>query len=505
MIAAPSLAARDEFLVSLSDELRQLSEEVPITFDDYVRSVNPTLLRYEHVSRLVDVAERVVAKEIGNLLVVMPPRYFKTEIFSRLLPGCVLMRRPGDLLGLSSYGSHLAWAISEEARNYYLEAGGRLVGRTGAKALWRTLAGGAMWASGVGGPILGFGYHVGLCDDPQDPEKAASYAFQKRFRKWWPEKWVSRGMPGAQKIVVMQRLGSDDAIDFLLRREVGDDEEEAPENWHVVLCDEIRSAEALGDYDGPLGLPPTCTLEPDPRKIGMVLSPSWMSKKDVEQRQRVSGPTTSATQRQQRPSAPQGDFWQEDWFDVFDEVPEDAYNVGWDWDLAYTKDEANSASAGVKTARGKGKPDEFPIYVLDMDWDWLEFPELVEFIREKGGPHYIEDKASGKSADQTLRREGIATKTVEVKGDKFARATNVQPVASNRRIRVSRRLIRKFLTGSKQGLLNIRAEDLARDKGDLDLNDAFVQGVTRHVGNGRRRFAFSPGAEAAKARNGEQR
>ena len=495
-IETESLAAREEFLSGFAEELETLAQERPITFDEYVRKTNPSLLQYEHVPRLVDVGERIIRKELRNVLVVMPPRYFKTEVFSRLLPGCLLRRRPTELIGLSSYGAHLAWAISEEARNYYQEAGGHLSKRAGAKALWRTLAGGSMWASGVGGPILGFGYHVGICDDPQDPEKATSYAFQKRFRKWWPDKWVSRGMPGAQKLVVMQRLDAGDAIDFLLRREVGDDEEEAPENWHVVLCDEIRSAESLGDYDGPLGLPPTCTLEPDPRPLGAVLSPSWMSPKEVEARQRASGPSTTSTQRQQRPSSPMGDFWREDWFDVFDELPEDAYNLGWDWDLAYTKNEANSASAGVRSARGPGKADEFPIYVVDFDFDYLEFPELVEFIREKSGPHYIEDKASGKSAEQTLRREGVSTKAVPVKGDKFARATNVQPVVSNRRVRVQRSLLRRFLSGSKQGLLNVRAEDLARDKGDLDLNDAFVQGITRHVGSGKRRFAFSPGSIA---------
>jgi hypothetical protein len=356
-----------------------------------------------------------------------------------------------------------------------------------------------MWAAGVGGPMLGFGYNIGIVDDPTDPEKASSYTYTRRFIKWWPDKWVSRGEPGAQKLVVMQRLGPSDPIDFLFRREVGDDQDLAPEHWHVVLCDEIRSNERVADYDGPLGLPNTCTLEPDPRPLGTVLSPSRMTPKEVEGRQRSSGPVTTSTQRQQRPTAPEGDFWKKEWFvETYDELPSDVFNLGWDWDLAYTKEELNSASAGVRSGRGPGKADEFKIYIDDAMWDWLEFPEMVEQMKEVDGPHYIEDKASGKSAQQSLQREGIAASTVPVSGDKMSRASNVQTVVSNKRIVVRRSLLHHLLSGSRQGLLNVRSEDLARSKGDLDLNDSFVQSLTRHVGTrGRRRFAFVPGKKSA--------
>jgi hypothetical protein len=220
-----------------------------------------------------------------------------------------------------------------------------------------------------------------------------------------------------------------------------------------------------------------------------------MSESQVAQRHTVSGTVTTATQRQQRPSAPEGDFWLAAWFGTYDELPDNAHNLGWDWDLAYTKSEVNSASAGVRTARGPGDADSFPIYVDDIDWDWLEFPELVDFIKLKEGPHYIEAKASGKSAKQSLRREGIAASEVTVQLDKISRASNVQPVVANGRVLVRKAIRREFLQGAKQGLLNVRAEELARNVGDLDLNDAFVQGLTRHVGikSSRRRFAFTPG------------
>lgn len=491
--------ARDVFVEEMFDEMGSLATARPTPFPDYVMKVNPTLMNYEHVPRLVDVGERIITGELENVLVLLPPRYFKTEIFSRLLAPCFMERRPGQLVGLSSYGADLAWSISEEARDNYVKAGGRLYYGTTAKKRWRTIQGGMMWAAGVGGPHLGFGYHLGIIDDPQDPERAESYIGQRKFIVWYPKKFVSRGEPGAQKLVVMQRLGNADAIDFLFRREVGLDTDLAPEHWHVVVCDEIKSNERLADFDGPMGLPPTCTIEPDPRPVGAILSPSRMSQEQVESRQRSSGPYTTATQRQQRPMAPVGEFWREEWFGTYDDLPADAYNLGWDWDLAYTRKEVNSASAGVRSARGPGGGEEFTIYIEDIAFDWLEFPELIAFIKERPGPHYIEAKASGKSAKQALNREGISAAEVKVSKDKMARAAGIQPVVSNKRVLVRRSIITALMKGSKQGLLNVRAENLAADKGDLDLNDAFVQGVTRHVSVAPElRFVFSPDLELAR-------
>lgn len=468
-------------------------------FQGFVRRVNRGLLEHDHAQRLVGVCQRVVTGELRNVLVVMPPRYWKSELFSRLLPAYFLLERPLAWVGLSSYGSDLAWSLSEDARAYYQRDGGELRRDTGAKRRWRTHVGGGMWAAGVGGPILGFGWHLGICDDPTDPEKAHSPTFQRRFREWWPGKWLSRQEPGAAKVVVMQRLGPQDPIDFLLRREVGEDGEDlAPQGWHVVVCDEKKSDAPLGRWDGPQGLPPTCTLEPDPRAPGEVLAPKRFSPAEVDAMQTAAGPYVTAAQRQQRPAKPAGDFWRRDWFlNTYDQLPPDVFNLGWDWDLAYTEEEHNSASAGVKTGRGPGPDDSFPIYVEDLDWDWLEFPELLPWMKAKGGPHYIEKKASGKSAGQTLRRESITATEVEVAGDKLARASSVQPVVSVGRVWVRRGLVRRLLEGERQGLLHVRAENLAAGKGDLDLNDALVQAIHRHVGLQRRPGVYYPGMRRA--------
>jgi phage terminase large subunit-like protein len=475
-------------------ELERRGIAHPESFTQFVARHNPSLLDFEHVPRMVDCADRVASGEISRLLVILAPRYFKSEVFSRLLPGYFLRQNPHRLVGLASYGADLAWSLSEEARNYFEIDHGRLAQSTAGKKRWKTNRTGEMWAAGVGGPLLGFGYHLGIVDDPTDPEKAHSPTYQRRFRDWWPSKFLSRQEPGARIVFVMQRLGLDDPVDLLFRREVGDDTDEAPENWHVVLCDEIRSNEPLGRWDGPMGLPPTCTLEPDHRALGEVLAPSRFSPERVKLLQRAAGPLVASAQRQGRPMAASGDFWRKDWFRVYDQLPGHAYNGGRDWDTAYTKREGNSASACVLSYRGPGKDGEFPIYIDDVDWDWREFPELVDWMRTTSGPHFVEQKASGKSVVQALMAEQIAATEVTVLGDKFARAAAIQPVASNRRVWVRKEVLHSLLYGERQGLLRVTAENLQAEGEDLDVNDAFVQALTRHIGLHGKRFAFQAGS-----------
>lgn len=417
-----------------------------------------------------------------------------TEAFSRLLGAHFLRRHPEARVGLASYGAELAWDISEEARTYFEMDGGRLKSSTHGKKHWKTEESGEMWAAGVGGPMLGFGYDLGIVDDPTDPRKAHSPTYQRRFRRWWPSKFLSRQEPGAQIVVVMQRLGPDDPVDFLLRREVGDDTEAAPQHWHVVVLDEIKSTEPLGPWDGPMGLPETCTLEPDDRDPGSVLAPSRFDADQVSKMQSGAASFVSSAQRQQRPMEPRGDFWRKGWFRTYRELPPDAYDGGKDWDTAYTKDEANSASAYVESYRGPGPDDSCDIYIHDVGWAWKEFPELVSWMQAKAGPHYVEQKASGKSAAQALRRQGLGVEEVTVEGDKFARAAAVQPVASNRRVHVREAVLDDLLRGDRQGLLRITTEQLQADGPGLDLNDAFVQALHRHTASPKKKLRSRSGA-----------
>lgn len=459
------------------------------SFGDFVAARNPTLLNYEHVPRIVPTVEQIVSGEIKRLMVLVPTQYFKSEIFSRLLGAYYLLRYPARTVALASYGADLAWELSGEARDYYTASGGKFRegSRKGSTRNWRTHRGGrgmsgGMWATGIGGPALGRGYHLGIVDDPIDPEQVSRAAYQKRFARWWPAKWLRGQRPNATIVFVMQRLAIDDPVAWLLERE----DSKAAENWHILAFDEVRSDEQFARWTGPRGFPVTCTVEPDPRPLGAVLAPSWRNKEEVERMQAQAGPIVAAAQRQQRPMRPTGDFWALKWFTdrTYDKLPPDAYNGGWDWDTAYSENENNSATAGVKSFRGAGDKDTFRIYIEDVQWDWLEFPELVSLLQKLLGPHYVEKKASGKSVVQALKTYNVPAEEVLVLGDKLARASAAQPAATTGRIYVNKLVYDKLLYGEHQGLLRITAESLQQDGEGLDLNDAFVQAVHRHLGIG---------------------
>ncbi len=452
------------------------------TFREYVEYLNPTLFRFEHTEKLVEAGQALVDGEIMNLLVLMPTRYLKTEFFGRLLPGYFLRKNPQQLAGICSYNADKAWETSDWARDYFRRSGGQLDPAREAKRFWGPPEGGEVWAVGMGSGTLGRGFNLGVVDDPIDPEKLRSSVFQRKFQEWWSTKWVNRQQPKARKVVVMQRLGTEDPIDYLLRREVGERTQKAEAYWHVLVMDEVKSDEPLGRWKGERGLPPTCTVLPDKRKVGDLLAPTLFDADEVEKLHREGGPVVTAAQRQQRPMRPTGDFWQQKWFTAYDELPAHAYNGGRDWDTAYSKDEANSATANIESYRGPGDAQSFPIFIHKVHWDWLEFPALVELMNELSGPHYIEAKATGKSAVQALLAQGVVAAEIPVRGDKFARASAVQRVASTGRVYVHKLEYDRLLFGEGQGLLRVTAEALMTNSEGLDVNDVFVQVLHRHLG-----------------------
>lgn len=458
------------------------------TFRSYVEYMNPSLLQYEHVEKLVAAAELVMARLIINLLVLLPPRYFKTELFAKLMGSYAMVRNPYRSTGLSSYNANKAREVSVGAREYFERAGGVLKAGQDAKGFWGPQQGGTFWAVGVAEGTLGRGMHLGITDDPIDPDKSRSSAYQHRFMNWWPEKWLSRREPGAesQLVFVMQRLGVDDPVGYLFRREVGENTEAAPLNWHVLVCDEIKSDEPLGHWNGPQGLPPTCTLLPDTRKMGEALSPTLVGKDEVLRTHRQAASTTTSAQRQQRPMRATGDFWHKEWFaGVYDTLPPGSYNGGKDWDTAYSQDESNAGCAWVESYRGPTKPDKsFDVFIETVGYDWLEFPGLIKLMQSMPGPHYVEAKASGKSAVQALKVYGIMAQEVSVEGDKLARASKAQPAVASGRVFIRRVMYDTLLSGEGQGLLRVTAEALQGGGSGLDLNDAFVQALFRHLGLG---------------------
>jgi len=209
-----------------------------------------------------------------------------------------------------------------------------------------------------------------------------------------------------------------------------------------------------------------------------LLSPKRLGRTELAELAIDLGAAGYAGQIQQRPAPEGGLKWREEWFRI---VPDrlfpkldDLAERGSDWDLAYTKEEQNSASAFIKSGVLGGN-----IYIYDFGWNWYEFPALITWMREVGGPHYIENKGPGKSAKQSLQQKGIIAIEVKVNAkDKIARANDATPAAEAGMVYLRESMADRFFNDPKQGIIFF-----PNGEGN-DLADALSQMLVRRTKSG---------------------
>jgi predicted phage terminase large subunit-like protein len=299
------------------------------SFREFVARVSPRFIWYDHCTRAAAVLQDVVDGKRDRVMVLWPPRHSKTEMFSRLFPAYYLSRHPERWVGLASYAAALAYKISRAARDNARLGGVVLRGDAEAVHEWETTAGGGFWAAGVGGPATGKGMHLGIIDDPvKNAEEAASAVIAERNQDWWGSTWYTRQEPGAALVVVTTRWpGPADIVGWLFDQESADDGQ--PERWHVVAFEAEKSAE-------PYEVPPTCTLEPDPREPGEALCPE---RYPIEKLRKIAVRIGSYFYRSlylQRKSTREGSMFKWAWWVALKDTPVVTNLVRY-WDLAGTE------------------------------------------------------------------------------------------------------------------------------------------------------------------------
>lgn len=354
------------------------------SFADFVTRVNPRYQWYPHVRQLADVLQRVADGEIDRLMVFMPPRHGKSELVSRLFSAYYLLKHPGRWVGINSYAAELAYTFSRNSRDNYIRAGGDVKRDAGAVKHWETGQGGGLWAAGVGGPITGKGFHLGIIDDPlKNAEEAASETIRAKHRDWYDSTFYTREEPGAAIVVIQTRWHEGDLSGYLL-----DKEHEEPEGWHIVHFEAIRGPER------PL-YPDSCTVEPDKRKEGEALAPQRYTLDKLQKISSRIGAYFFNALYQQRPSPKEGNQFKREWFSHFvDAVPNNCQRVRY-WDTA---------------GAGEGKGD-YTVGVL--------------MARDRQGFYYVEDVVRGQWAAH--KRNAIIRQTAELDRQKYDTIGNTEP------------------------------------------------------------------------------
>lgn len=390
-----------------------------VSFRAFIERVNPGLRFYTHVGRLIAVLQRVADDELDRLMVFLPPRHTKSELVSRLFTAYYLYRHPERWVGLNSYGADLAYSLSRNSRDNYQRFGGAVRGDAAAVKQWETGGGGGLWAAGVGGPITGKGFHLGIIDDPvKNAEEASSPTIQERHRDWYSSTFYTRGEPGNAIIVIQTRWNEADLSGWLLSQE-NDDE---PERWHIVNLPAIAE-------DDPQTFPPTCTVERDFRQAGAALCPERYDIGKLAKLQRRVGDYFWSALYQQRPTPLEGGLFKRQWFPAVRALPVGCRFVRY-WDKAATPG-GGDYTVGALWARS---PDDRFICVDVVRGQWSPgereavIRQTAELDRTTYGNVAIrgeqEPGSSGvESAQNTVRGLiGFNAKFERVTGDKLTRA-----------------------------------------------------------------------------------
>lgn len=390
----------------------------------------------------------------GDRIINVPPGSTKTIIWSVMVPAWAWTVDPTlRILGTSySEDSAISPAVkardiisSDKYRSYfpYVE----IRKDQNSKTDYQNSRGGQRYSTGIGGTITSKHFHLIIIDDPLNPKQAASQAECATACADIDSTLTTRKVDKAVTctVLIMQRLSENDPTAHLLSKQ-----EKGKRIIHICLPAELR--------DGVI-----------PERLGAnykngLLDPVRLSENILKDALIDLGAASYAGQFAQRPAPAGGLIWQK-WFIPVDDdkFPDKRFMIqyGTDWDTAYTKDDDNAASAYV-TAGKIGSN----IYIDDFGWEWLEFPQLIHYMKTKPSPHYIEAKASGKSARQTLVANGVVAIEVAIKGgnDKIARANMATPIAEAGFVHVRKSMIDKLYHDPKQGILNFprgKFKDLA--------------------------------------------
>ena len=386
--------------------------------------------------------KQVRLKKHHDLAINIPPGTSKSTICTIMAPAWSWARDQSIRHITGSYSDALATEHSVKSRDiiesdlyrrYFPEV--EIKYDKGRKTNYENNKLGQRFATSVGGTVTGVHGHIITIDDPINPKQVASQPAIDEANNWMDKTLSTRKVNKevTVTILVMQRLATEDPTGHLLNKG-------KVNVRHICLPAELSD-----------------NVKPEKYKAiyqDGLLSPLRLSRASLNEAKTDLGGDAYAGQFAQSPVKEGGLIWQK-WFraiddDIFPKLT-DMYNVGTDWDLAYTKDEQNAASAYITAGRIDGNA-----YIDDLDFKYLEFPEMIKWMKSKKGPHYIEAKASGKSAKQSLTRAGIPAIEIKVPGgaDKVARAKMATPPAEAGMVFIRKSLLDKLYFDPQQGILN---------------------------------------------------
>jgi predicted phage terminase large subunit-like protein len=262
-----------------------------------------------------------------------------------------------------------------------------------------------------------------IIDDPvKNREQAESEVYRSKVWDEWESTLKTRLHPGAAVILILTRWHYDDLAGRLLNPDFG-----PVDGWQQVNLP-LLSESADDLLNRPMGAP----LWPEHG-----FDAAWAHKLKAETSSKVF-----ASLYQQRPVPDDGNIFKSEWWQYYNRLPEqdDIFMIQ-SWDTGYKADDLKSKSKHSYSCGQTWAETKQGYFMVDRYCRKVEYPDLKRAVvteYNKHRPHavLIEDKASGQSIAQELKRETtIPIISVPVTGgDKVMRATLISPQMESRKV-----------------------------------------------------------------------
>jgi len=355
MTSEPS-AADYQWIRDVQATLGAGEKSEPVTLMQHLREVDPgPHLDWWHVGAMAEACQGVLDGDIERLAIQAPPRSFKSRVVVQGGSSCRVRNEPRSKVFVSCADDGLVKYHSRHARAMALhEASGvRLKADSRAVELWETAANGTFKASTIRAAVLGFGWDLGVVDDPfRSRAEAQRSLAQTTTWEWYRDDFLSRkqarpegGPPG--QIILQQSLSIGDLIRRLLKW-LG---AEGLEDWHLLTLKGYaeRSSVVL----------PGCVTEiPDPRRVGEPLCNDDGLMAPIAERKHSNPALHRCVDQQDPVEDAGGGVFCRSWFRIVGRSgPPDVerpvaglVRIGRGWDF--------NAGGADKTASAKGGPTE---------------------------------------------------------------------------------------------------------------------------------------------------
>lgn len=351
-----------------------------------------------HINLIAEYLEAVRNNKIKRLIINMPPRALKSACVTVAWPAWILAHEPSARIMTASYSNMLSIKHSLDTRfvmssKWYRKifTATKLNKKQNQKHKFMTTKYGFRFSTSVGGSATGEGGDYLIIDDPSNPIFMNSAKYREKVINWFEQTFSTR-LNNREKgaiIIVMQRLHENDLTGYLLNK---------PSSEWVTL--------KIPSY---VNTPTSYNFGSFSYQFlpGKSLNDKRDSMDVINKLINEIGVNNFAAQYLQDPIKNSSSLIELSKLHFYDNIDNKEYVVIQSWDTAIKNGELNDYSVCTVWAITNEKA-----YLIDCINMKLEYPELKKMaleLNQKYKPFkiLIEDKASGQSLIQELKKESL--------------------------------------------------------------------------------------------------